>query len=266
MVACVKMTALNYPRGKPMNTAHSSPSPKHFRLALICVLASLLLLAACNQSASVVSNAPPAPAANVAASTPETTATPTATATATPGATPSVAPTAGAASPAATAAAAPGADKNQHFPSLKTIAVTQPMATPKAEATPTPAPTPEIRRDGSGKIIQQWKAPAESARLTNPFANKPDAVKFGQAYYEQRCADCHGKDGRGNGPMARMKGKQATNLASEVVQANTDGELFYKVTNTDKERLPHPKSQVRFTDEERWYIVAFIRSLKPGKR
>ncbi|MFN7948509.1 MAG: c-type cytochrome [Blastocatellia bacterium] len=250
-----------------MNTAHSSPSPKHFRLALICILSGLLLLAACNQSASVVSNTPPAPAANVAASTPETTATPTATATATPSATPSVAPTAGAAaSPAATAAAAPGADKNQHFPSLKTIAVTQPIATPKAEATPTPAPTPEIRRDGSGKIIQQWKAPAESARLTNPVAGKPEAIKFGQAYYEQRCADCHGKDGRGNGPMARMKGKQATNLASEVVQANTDGELFYKVTNTDKERLPHPKSEARFSDEQRWYIVAYLRTMKPGAK
>lgn len=262
MVACV-MTALNHLRGTPMKTAHSSPSPTHFRLALSCVLSGLLLLAACNQSSSVVSNTPTAPAANVAAATPETPATPTATTT--PGVTPSGAPTAGAAT-ATPAAAAPGGDKNQHFSSLKNIAATQPVATPKAEATPTPAPTPEIKRDASGKIIQQWKAPAEAARLTNPVAHKPDAAKFGQMYYEQRCADCHGKDGRGNGPMARMKGKQATNLASEVVQANTDGELFYKVTNTDKDRLPHPKSEARFNDEQRWYIVAYLRTMKPGAK
>jgi len=50
-----------------------------------------------------------------------------------------------------------------------------------------------------------------------------------------------------------------TNLASKVVQANTDGELFWKITNG---RRPMPANRIRFTDEQRWYIVAFLRSLK----
>lgn len=146
---------------------------------------------------------------------------------------------------------------------MKTIATTQPMETPKPEPTPTPAPTPEIKRDASGKIIQEWQAPAEYAGMRNPLAAKADAAKYGQYFYGQVCADCHGKEGLGNGPLARLKGKQATNLASEMVQANTDGELFYKVSNP---RLPHPKLQARLTDEQRWYIVSYLRTMRPAKK
>ena len=43
-------------------------------------------------------------------------------------------------------------------------------------------------------------------------------------------------------------------------QANTDGELFWKITNG---RSPMPSHRIRFDDEQRWYIVAYLRTLKP---
>ncbi len=146
------------------------------------------------------------------------------------------------------------------------VVATKATPTPAAEPTPPPAPTPEIKIE-NGKIVQQWEAPAEFAKQTSPVKKKPEAVKIGQAYYEQVCSICHGKEGLGNGPMSKLGvdkgGKQATNLVSEVVQANTDGELFYKVSNA---RPPHPKLQQRLTDEQRWYIVSFLRTMKPGKK
>ncbi|HZS05369.1 MAG TPA: cytochrome c [Blastocatellia bacterium] len=235
-----------------------STTNKYFILPLTSLLLGAFFISACGHqnNAQVAGSAQPAPAAS-----------PSATASALSG-TPAPPPgTATSATPAPTARAGepqPGATgQPKQTPSMSHLAVvkTEATPTPKPEPTPTPAATPVIKRE-NGKIVQSWQAPAEFAKLTNPVGKKPDAAKTGKAFYDERCADCHGKEGLGNGPMARLKNKQATNLASEVVQANTDGELFYKVTNTDKERLPHPKSQERFTDEQRWYIVAYLRTLK----
>jgi mono/diheme cytochrome c family protein len=110
-----------------------------------------------------------------------------------------------------------------------------------------------------GKPVQEWQAPPEALSLNNPFKGKPDAARIGEGYYNQRCADCHGKRGQGNGPMSRSLKKMPTNLASRMVQANSDGELFWKITNG---RSPMPANRVRFDDDQRWYIVSFLRSLK----
>lgn len=115
-----------------------------------------------------------------------------------------------------------------------------------------------------GKIVQQWQAPADAANVTNPAKSNPDAAKLGRELYMQKCADCHGKMGEGNGYMSnnlKRDGKPLppTNLTSKVVQANTDGELFWKITNG---RSPMPAHRARFDDEQRWQIVAFLRTLK----
>lgn len=124
-------------------------------------------------------------------------------------------------------------------------------------------PTPTVTLE-SGKIKQQWPAPAEAAGLSNPAKNRPEMVKLGKELYEQRCLDCHGREGKGNGFMSAQLKREGqpiapTNLASQMVQANTDGELFWKITNG---KSPMPSSRVRFSDEERWAIVAYLRTLK----
>jgi mono/diheme cytochrome c family protein len=111
----------------------------------------------------------------------------------------------------------------------------------------------------NGKIKQQWEAPAEYASLKSPLKATPDVIKRGQYLYKNRCEICHGAEGKGNGFYNKPEYKQATNLTSQVVQANTDGELFYKVSmNRDR----HPSSRMLYSEEERWMIVAFLRTLK----
>lgn len=134
----------------------------------------------------------------------------------------------------------------------------KPMLTPAPD--PFPArPTPTVVM-ADGKIKQQWAAPAEAASLVSPVKDQPNAAQLGREFYMQKCVDCHGKEGKGNGYMAKMVAKPPTNLASQMVQANADGELFWKITNG---RSPMPAHRVRFTDEQRWYIVAFLRTFKP---
>ena len=126
-----------------------------------------------------------------------------------------------------------------------------------------PRPTPTVVLE-NGKLKQQWPAPAEVANLSNPVKNRPDAVQTGRTLYLQRCADCHGREGRGNGYLSAQLKREGqpiapTNLASQMVQANTDGELFWKITNG---RSPMPANRARFDDEQRWYIVTYLRTLK----
>ena len=124
-------------------------------------------------------------------------------------------------------------------------------------------PTPTVVME-NGKIKQQWPAPAEAASSTNPVKDRANAAQIGRELYLQRCADCHGREGKGNGYLStqlKRDGKSITptNLASQMVQANTDGELFWKITNG---RSPMPANRVRFDDEQRWYIVTYLPTLK----
>jgi len=209
------------------------------------MLAALLSAACRHQSDSVVSNQTPAPAPAAALPAPAQTATPQAAAQ-------PVGPTGPSpqASPAGT----------RKGPSITSFPVTRiegrPSPSPTREIKPKPAPPPVVV---DGKIVQQWQAPPEAAKLVNPVKGQKDAAEIGRAYYMQRCVDCHGKEGRGNGQLSQTIKKPPTDLTSAMVQANTDGELFWKITNG---RSPMPANKIRFEDEQRWYIVTFLRTLK----
>ncbi|HEX4949341.1 MAG TPA: c-type cytochrome [Blastocatellia bacterium] len=169
------------------------------------------------------------------------------------------------ASPAPGTTPSPGASVNaapnmRHLNNSKVTMVNgiAELPTPPPTPTPTPAVTPPVELV-NGKIKQQWEAPAEFAAMKNPVKVTPDVIKRGKYLYQTSCELCHGAEGKGNGAYNSPQWKQATNLTSKVVQANTDGELFYKVSNS---RDRHPSKKVMYSDEERWMIVAFLRTLK----
>lgn len=235
-------------------------------LFIVFALFAAAALTACNKG-SVVSDAPGQSVATTASpATASTTASPQATSS--PAATPSLTPTPpagpnGQATPASPFDLQPG-EKKQMMGNLPVVVgPAKPAMTPAPDPFPArPAPTVVTQ---NGKIVQQWQAPADVAGVTNPVKDRPNAANIGREFYMQKCVDCHGKEGKGNGYMSahtKRDGKPLppTNLASQMVQANTDGELFWKITNG---KSPMPAHRVRFEDEQRWYIVAYLRTLKP---
>ncbi len=245
------------------------PTNSHQKLLSIFIAAAALLtasfIAACkNDSQSAASNNGNQNAPANASSNPGAPATGAAT-QADPAASPAAVPTTPFGPVGQTSS---GAGKQEGKPAMMgTMPVTVSPAKPPLAPEPDPfpaRPTPTVVM-AEGKIVQQWQAPAEAANLTNPFKDKPDAAKLGRDLYMQKCADCHGKKGQGNGWMSgntKRDGKALppTNLASKMAQANTDGELFWKITNG---RSPMPAHRIRFDDEQRWHIVAYLRTLKP---
>src|SRR5215471_10227139 len=70
------------------------------------------------------------------------------------------------------------------------------------------------------------------------------AIDFGEMAYRTSCADCHGIDGKGDGPMAARLKAKPTDLTVEA--KNNNGEFpFEPIYDTIDGRKPTPTSSPR---------------------
>ncbi len=99
-----------------------------------------------------------------------------------------------------------------------------------------------------------WQPPPAAVARTNPLAGSPQYVAGGRKLFQRECAACHGP--RGQGSL-----KNAANLQLPAVQQQTDGALFWKISNGNSRRgMP---SFTRLPEMQRWQIVLFLRTLAP---
>jgi mono/diheme cytochrome c family protein len=103
-----------------------------------------------------------------------------------------------------------------------------------------------------------WIVPEEAKRAANPIrpsqANLPEARRL----YEDKCAECHGQYGKGDGDQSKMYSTPPTNFTDGPhMNAMSDGELFYKISEGHR---PMPGFRKRFSDEQRWQLVLLLRS------
>jgi mono/diheme cytochrome c family protein len=103
---------------------------------------------------------------------------------------------------------------------------------------------------------QEWKAPPEAKGLKNPVKGVGNAKKV----VEINCGPCHGPAGKGDGPAAAALPTKPADWTTETVQKQTDGEIFWKLSN-GRGAMPPWKS---LPEKERWEIVNYIRMLKKG--
>jgi mono/diheme cytochrome c family protein len=102
----------------------------------------------------------------------------------------------------------------------------------------------------------EWRAPQDAVIRPNPLAAKPEAASGGRKLFLRNCAECHGKNGEG------MPQKHSADLKLSLVQVQTDGTLFWKVTNGNTKRgMP---SFSKIPELQRWQIVLYLRMLKPA--
>lgn len=101
-----------------------------------------------------------------------------------------------------------------------------------------------------------WQAPAEAATRPNPLASKPQAAAGGRKLFIRNCVECHGRDGSG------MEKKHSADLQLPVVQSQSDGVLFWKITNGNARRgMP---SFSKLPELQRWQLVLYVRKLTPA--
>ncbi len=106
----------------------------------------------------------------------------------------------------------------------------------------------------------EWKAPASARATKNPL-DQATGLKLGQPLFQENCVICHGKAGKGDGEASAAMKPRPKPLADKAVQAQTDGELFWKISE-GREAMPGWKS---ISEKERWALVHHIRGLA-GKK
>lgn len=104
----------------------------------------------------------------------------------------------------------------------------------------------------------KWQAPPEAKNLKNPVAKSGKVVGQAKKIFETNCLPCHGPKGVGDGPAAAALPVKPANWTSAATQSETDGELFWKITNG---RGPMPPWK-HLPENDRWAMVHFIRTFK----
>jgi mono/diheme cytochrome c family protein len=105
---------------------------------------------------------------------------------------------------------------------------------------------------------REWVVPEGARKLMNPIAPSAAAIASARLIYLDKCAQCHGDSGKGDGPEGKMYDPAPGNLTdAKHMSTRTDGELFYQISQG---RKPMPGFKKRLTEEQRWQLVLLVRS------
>jgi len=116
---------------------------------------------------------------------------------------------------------------------------------------------------------ENWTAPEAEKAKVNPIASTERDMSRGRSLYRQHCELCHGREGRGDGPSAKLHARNTRppqDLTRPEIQANmTDGEIFWKIGTGFRENrkivMPAFVDEIPSTDD-RWRVVLFVRTLE----
>ncbi|MCX6024606.1 MAG: copper resistance protein CopC [Chloroflexi bacterium] len=112
---------------------------------------------------------------------------------------------------------------------------------------------------GSLQLAAPPGAVADTTSVRNPFAGSEASAALGAPLYQQNCQMCHGPRGRGDGPVAASLNPRPADLALHVA-LHPEGVLYGWIT----EGVPGtamPAFRSRLTDDERWHILNYVKSL-----
>ena len=108
---------------------------------------------------------------------------------------------------------------------------------------------------------------AEVKALKNPVANSPEKVAEGKALFEGKgtCFNCHGKEGKGDGPAGQILNPSPRNFTNcKFHKKRKDGELFWVIKNGSPGTGMVPLIPAAITEEEAWTIINYERSFCKG--
>src|SRR5215212_1584380 len=113
-----------------------------------------------------------------------------------------------------------------------------------------------------------WEIPANADETKNPVTASAESIAKGKELYLERtkgnCIFCHGETGSGNeANLAKLRRKPADLSNKERMTAMTDGEVFWKISKGITGIMP--AGEKRMTEEERWHVVNYVRTLAKDK-
>ena len=145
------------------------------------------------------------------------------------------------------------------------------------------APAASVQRQpegprGVGAYQTAWVAQVDRANaaqvdaLANPFPADEARLAEGKRLCQVTCAPCHGVEGKGGGPVTNHNPAKGLNRfplpapvlsgAGAVSAVRSDGYIYATIRNGG---ALMPAYGVSLTEQERWSIVSYIRTLDGAK-
>ena len=118
---------------------------------------------------------------------------------------------------------------------------------------------------------ERWSSegPGTPIKIGKPPISTPEIVKHGEEIFKKaKCFICHGEDGRGNGPITNTMRNEwgfqykARNFTKGwfFKRGNTIEDIFITIT-TGLNGTPMGSFAELLSDEERWHLAYFVKSL-----
>ena len=105
-----------------------------------------------------------------------------------------------------------------------------------------------------------WPVPDKYVKMENPVKPDEESINKGKSLYIKNCQSCHGKTGKGDGPKSAQLDTPPENFLKGDILNQTDGELFYKISEGRKDM---PASKKKITDpNDIWSITNYIKTFK----
>lgn len=99
--------------------------------------------------------------------------------------------------------------------------------------------------------------PGDEEQTGNPVEATPTSVALGRSLYMANCVQCHGEDGRGDGPLADELPVAPVDFRTHIPYHQD--EFFFRVmTNGLGTIMPAFGDQL--TEEERWHLLNYLQS------
>ncbi|MCF8372660.1 MAG: cytochrome c [Bacteroidales bacterium] len=111
-----------------------------------------------------------------------------------------------------------------------------------------------------GQDVKEWVVPAKSKSMKNPVASDKESLDLGKMLWSKNCKSCHGAEGLGDGVKSKTLKLSCGDFSSEEFQAQTDGEIFYKITQ-GRDEMPSYAKKIT-SGNDRWALVNYIRTFE----
>jgi len=131
--------------------------------------------------------------------------------------------------------------------------------------------------EGSRDVAVEPTEPVQAERTVmvadEAPPDEPGDPASGRLLYEKNCHFCHGREGRGDGPVGIAVSPHPADFVGDTERMEkSDEELFESITNgvvkeLGGEEMAMPSWKGILTPKERWDLIAYIRYLeKSGKQ
>ncbi|MEG1769952.1 MAG: cytochrome c [Comamonas sp.] len=113
-----------------------------------------------------------------------------------------------------------------------------------------------------------WAPAVPTSLHRAPQSFSTQSIAQGQAVFTQYCAQCHGADARGEGPLASQLAQWPPNLAGGLLWKRLEGELFWRVRHgmrdarSGRETMPAAPA---LSDQDIWSALDYLQARASGQ-